>query len=344
MQIEPTLLCSLECVMCPWTEIRQQGGTMTWETFERIAEYLPQATAVDFTGGGEPLKNPRLLDMVKVAKQAGCEVGFSTNGVLLTPPVAEKLVELGLDWISFSVDAASAITYERIRQGSSFETIITNIRALQTIKQHHAVSHPTMMMVYVLMTGSHQNYPEFPAFIELAHSLGVEQVIAKNLDVILKSSDDERRLFQHDGVIPEEINNCLDTAAKRAAELGIALRTYNLQPRELPICEHNPLHNLYFNWAGYVSPCISLSYAEQRIFAGEQVLVPCQLYGNINQENLPSIWNKAEYVQFRQQFSQRLRYQQHALMDAFLGSPNGSPAEMPLAPIGCQTCYYLYGI
>lgn len=356
-QIEPTLQCSLSCIMCPWAELRPENAMMTGETFGKIAPYLFLADAVDLTGGGEPLLSPLLPEMVRQAKAAGCTVGFSTNGMRLLPALSEQLVSLGLDWISFSVDAATPETYERIRQGASFEKVTGNIRALHQIKQSAASQVPRMMAVFVMMAdpaggpgAGGENYRQLPQFIELAYTLGVEQVIAKNLDVILKDGDDERRLFSHDGLPQNEVQrdflsgSVLAQAQRRAHELGIGLRTYLLQPQEQMICEHDPLHNLFFNWQGEVSPCITLSYAEKRVFAGERILVPCQRFGNINQESLQVIWEKPAYQEFRRAFERRRAWNQGALIDVFLGSSDEAAGDMPPAPQGCRTCYYLYGI
>ena len=45
------------------------------------------------------------------------------------------------------------------------------------------------MRVFVMMR---ENYLELPGLIDLAAQLGVARVIAKNLDVILRSGDDGR--------------------------------------------------------------------------------------------------------------------------------------------------------
>jgi MoaA/NifB/PqqE/SkfB family radical SAM enzyme len=355
-QIEPTLQCGLSCVMCPWSEMRTTAGTMTWETFAHIARHLPQAKSVDLTGGGEPTLSPHLVEMVRLAKEAGCEVGFSTNAVRLTPELSEKLVGLGLDWISFSVDAATASLYERIRQGAKFDTLIGNIRALQSIKKSRNLDAPRMMMVFVMMGAGQPesaNFHELPQFIDLAHSLGVEQVIAKNLDVIIKDGDDQRRLFQHDGgsaAQTADVKTALAQAQARARKLGVGLRTYLLQPEEQTICEHDPLHNLFFDWQGNVSPCITLSYAEERFFAGERVHVPCQRFGNINLQTLDDIWSSPAYREFRKAYELRLSWERQALVDAMLtisqnaDGQNYPLRERPAAPEGCRTCYYLYGI
>ena len=343
-QIEPTLQCGLSCVMCPWTELRPGSGHMEWETFSRIREYLPQTEAVDLTGGGEPLKQPHLPEMVRAAKEAGCQVGFSTNGVHLTEMMAQELMRAGLDWVSFSVDAATAELYESIRLGASFNQVTGNIARLSELKARAGGGGPKMMMVIVLMTGSPRNVHQLPDYIRLAKRLGVEQVIAKNLDVILRAGDDGRRVFTHEGSPAPEVEEAVSAAQAASRETGVRLRLYALQPQEQAVCEHDPLHSVFFNYQGNISPCITLAYAENRIFDGQEVHAPCQRFGNIRREALPSVWEQESYRDFRRQFELRRNWEQQALMDAILQQSAGSAEAMPPAPESCRTCYYLYGI
>jgi MoaA/NifB/PqqE/SkfB family radical SAM enzyme len=340
-QIEPSLACNLECVMCPWTELHSDLGQMSWDTFTRIVPYLPLTEGVDFTGGGEPTLNPHLFDMVRAAKEAGCEVGFSTNATLLETVLAEKLVSLNQDWISFSVDAALPKTYERIRQGSRFDTVYKNISTLRNIKSARGSQTPKMMLVFVMMQ---ENFRELPAYVDLAHEWGIEQIIFKNLDVILKDDGNDRRLFNHNGPPPAKVEPFITTAQKRAKKLGVGLRLYALQPQELAICEINPLQNLFFSWTGDVSPCITLAYADNRIFNGERHVVSCQRYGNINSESLEDIWHKPAYQAFRQAYENRVRLERQITINALVGETSEETLERPPAPEGCRTCYYLYGV
>jgi MoaA/NifB/PqqE/SkfB family radical SAM enzyme len=342
LQIEPSLECSLECVMCPWSELRPPHSTMSRETFDRLMPDLLLAESVDLTGGGEPLINPRLVDMVRAAKAAGCTVGFSTNATRLDADTARGLIDAGLDWISFSVDAASADLYEQIRQGARFDKVMGNIAGLRDLKHSRGSQAPKMMMVFVVMSGAQQNYHELPAFIELAHSLGVEQVIAKNLDVIIKDGDDARRVFSHAGMVEKEVAQAIQAAQQRAQALGVGLRLYALQPQEAIICEHNPLGAVFINWEGKVSPCITLAYAENRVFDGHRVLVPCQQFGDIRSETLQEIWDKPDFRRFRSMYEARLSAERQATLDSFLGG--SGEGQMPPAPEECRTCYYLYGI
>jgi MoaA/NifB/PqqE/SkfB family radical SAM enzyme len=343
-QIESSLDCNLECVMCPWNKLRPSDAIMSWETFARLIPYFELAESVDLTGGGEPLKNPRLVEMVQAAHRAGCEVGFSTNGIRLTGEIAERLVAAGLDWVSFSVDAASADLYESIRFGAKFAMVTGHIAALSKLKRERHMDGPRLMMVMVLMTGEHENYHELPAYIELAHRLGVDQVIAKNLDVIVKEGDDSRRVFSHTQAPSDAIRQTMQTARQKAIDLGVPLRLYSMQPQELTICEHNPLKSIFVNWQGDVSPCITLTYGESRVFDGQRILAPCQKFGNVRQEALVDIWDKPAYQGFRQHYENRLRVERQATLDLVLGGAEQRTFQLPPAPEGCQTCYYLYGV
>ena len=85
-QVESAIACNLNCVMCPWREIAKKAtaqGIMTAEIWEAIRPYLSQVQSVDFTGGGEPLLQPRLAEWIADAIKAGCETGFLSNGLLL---------------------------------------------------------------------------------------------------------------------------------------------------------------------------------------------------------------------------------------------------------------------
>ncbi len=341
LQIEPSLECHLNCVMCPWSDLRPDRAQMAWTTFERIVPYLPRARSVDLTGGGEPTINPLLPDMIRAAKEAGCTVGFSTNANRLDAALANELIAQRLDWVSFSLDGATAATYERIRRGANFDKITGSIAALRDLKQARHSPFPKMLAVFVMMR---ENYHELPAFIELAQQLGIEHVIAKNVDVILKDGDDERRLFSYDGPPRAEFSDVLDAAQRRAKELGLGFRQYNLQPNEQPMCEHDPLRNLFINYEGYVSPCITLAYAEQRVFNGERQTVPCQRYGNVTLEALEDIWRGDDYRGFRRRFQTRVDAGRQAMLDVMLNPSAGNTTTLPPAPEGCRTCYYLYGI
>lgn len=201
-----------------------------------------------------------------------------------------------------------------------------------------------MMMVLVMMRGETENVDQLGEYVELAHRLGVDQVILKNLDVITKESDDQRRVFSHRKTSAPELEAELAKARNLADRLGVRLRLYALQPVEQAICEHNPIHSLFINWEGYLSPCITLSYAEERIFGGQKLRVDCCRFGNIRTEPLDAILNRAEYAAFRQSFQGRQQADRQVAMETYLHGMDQASVSLPPAPEPCRSCYYLYGV
>ncbi len=344
-QVEPTMNCNLKCCMCPWINLRLPKSNMDWKTFEALARYFGEAEEVDLTGGGEPLLHPRLEEMVRQVKSAGCVAGFSTNATLLFPGRAEGFLEAGLDWIAYSIDGATPETYEKIRVGGSFEKVMKNIAGVQQLKERRGGKKPKTMLFFVMMK---ENGHELPAMVKLAKSMGIDQIVAKNLDVILKEGDDERRIFKNRGEreVDPPVSRAIAKAQKEARDLEISLRVYELSPTEKPICEQSPLKTLFVAWDGSVSPCINLSYIQDRCYEGKWQRFPVVRFGNVATEPLDSIWTKPEYLGFRKYFQKRLRGQPANIMESLIPDFNAYPESRFLSqpPQSCAVCYYLYGV
>jgi MoaA/NifB/PqqE/SkfB family radical SAM enzyme len=344
-QVEPTMTCNLNCVMCPWTSLRKPNSHMEWEVFAAIARYFQDTEEVDLTGGGESLLHPRLEEMVRLAKASGCVVGFSTNGTLLGPEKAGRLLAADLDWIAYSVEGATAETYEKIRVGASFKKVIENIAGLQRLKEKRGDGKPKTMLFFVMMK---ENIQELPTMIGMAHSLGIDHVVAKNLDVILNKGDDRKRVFKHpgEGEIALNVSQAVMEAQRRAEDLRMPLRVYELFPAERSICEQDPLNTLFVAWDGFVSPCINLSYIRERSFGGRWQTCHTRRFGNIVDEPLAAIWEKAEYRDFRKLFQERRDCSSGSVAEFLAPNLQGyrETSDWPAPPRGCETCYYLHGV
>ena len=107
--------------------MKDEVGNMSLELFKDIfKEYTP--TSIKLNWRGEPLINKNLVKMVSYAKSKGVtDVSFNTNGLLVTKDILDGLVKAKLDWIIFSIDASNKDTYEKIRVGGNWETLIKNI-------------------------------------------------------------------------------------------------------------------------------------------------------------------------------------------------------------------------
>jgi MoaA/NifB/PqqE/SkfB family radical SAM enzyme len=106
---------------------------MPFELWKKCAdEIAAEAPNVEcwFSGSGEPLLQPELLlRMISYGKSVGLgALHLNTNGMLLGPELAERILSSGLDVLVFGVDGVTKATYESIRVGGDWDQLFGNIR------------------------------------------------------------------------------------------------------------------------------------------------------------------------------------------------------------------------
>lgn len=139
VDIETSLSCQLSCPMCMRAQLPKEKlqGIMDFSMYKRIIDECARhkVFSIKLSWRGEPTLNPHLVDMVKYAKDRGIlDVAFLTNGGLIEEKTARRLIDAGLDWISFSIDGLYE-EYERIRHPIKFEHIFQTVKNLHRIKK-----------------------------------------------------------------------------------------------------------------------------------------------------------------------------------------------------------------
>lgn len=141
IDFELTSRCNLRCPYCRRTILAKAGGFQAGDMdFDLLTRLLAEANgrlaAAKLNIRGEPLLYPRVVDAVRLCKEAGVtEVIMNTNGTLATPEMGRKLLDAGLDTIIFSLDSTDKATFEAGRPGASFDTVVENVRALADYKR-----------------------------------------------------------------------------------------------------------------------------------------------------------------------------------------------------------------
>lgn len=101
-EIELSSICNLACRYCPHPKLERPKEHMSWETFERtlehVAYYVEKGTQgeVSLTGIGEAILHPRFIEAVFRVREVieGRQITLATNGVDMTPDLAEVLARL----------------------------------------------------------------------------------------------------------------------------------------------------------------------------------------------------------------------------------------------------------
>jgi MoaA/NifB/PqqE/SkfB family radical SAM enzyme len=350
LQVEPALACNLRCVMCPWQEIRKKnsvhGGIMSPETWEAIRPHLPQAAAVDFTGGGEPLLQPCLVDWISQAHQAGCQTGLLTNATLLTPEKASALLNAGIDWIGISMDGADAGTYEQIRRNADFHQVCRQVKAVSALRTGQR---PKLMLNFVLMG---MNTHQLEQMVQLALNLGVDQLNFKQCDVIRGSCGQGLGVF---GPAPNksirQLESRLAKARRKAKKSGLHTTAFAFTPEVQPVCDQDPTTSMFVRHDGVVGPCINQVLGGPTAFLGRKATMPTLHYGRLGPKDLLQLWGSAPCRAFRQRFRSRIEVFDAVFARRFIeGAAGGDRTEtearrsLPSPADGCRDCHYLYNV
>jgi MoaA/NifB/PqqE/SkfB family radical SAM enzyme len=128
--IEINNTCNIDCLMCKTSLSTRQKGQMTTETLELAVGRTTErgVRVVELHTLGDPLANPRLAEVLALLRRHGVRTGLTTNGLLLHRHVETliKFVDV-CSSLSFSIDGATAPTYERIRAGGNWEQLMANL-------------------------------------------------------------------------------------------------------------------------------------------------------------------------------------------------------------------------
>jgi len=353
LQVESSIACNLQCIMCPWKQMRKDmkgHGLLSEKIWNGIRPYLPEFRSVDFTGGGEPLLQPRLLAWIKEAKSAGCEVGFLTNGLLLGKDLAHKIIIAELDWICFSIDGSTPDIYRKIRQGSDFDRVCNNLMNITKLRRNRIPKTPKIMINFVLMTVSFHQVEEI---VRLAAHLGVDQVNFKQCDVIRGKQGKDLGLFAaKESKEIRRLSKNLSKARRLARKLKVLTTFFPFTPEELPVCEQDPRNFIFVRHDGAVTSCINLAIGGPTTFFGKESAMPTVHYGFLPDSDLEDLWQSDVCLYYRDRFQHRVQAYEKTIINSLIGSSGSNRQKilraardaMPEAPEGCKVCHYLYNV
>ena len=141
VQIEPTSICNYRCIMCYQKDRtfskKSSGymGHMSLELFKNIIDELEgNLEAITLASRGEPMLNPKILEMLDYCGKKFLALKLNTNASMLNEKNIHRILSSGLSTLVFSVDSADKINYEKIRINGNFEKVFSNIKLFNDIK------------------------------------------------------------------------------------------------------------------------------------------------------------------------------------------------------------------
>src|SRR3989344_3796950 len=150
LRLEPASACNFKCIHCPTgLDKNPNVSIMPWETFLRIFETIKNYyfRVIVLYHGGEPLLNPRLVEMAQMLRPIAGRIEFNSNASILTDGVIEKVITANvIDRISFSLDGNSPEENDKIRVGANFKKLVANIKRLIDTRNRLGLERPKIFI------------------------------------------------------------------------------------------------------------------------------------------------------------------------------------------------------
>ncbi|MCB2154212.1 radical SAM protein [bacterium] len=306
LSIESSYACNLKCVMCPRHFDESLQGMFQLQMFkDRILPVLPRFKYLHLTGWGEPLMNKDLVEMLRLAKEAGVWSCFTTNGLLLKEPLSRRVLETGVDTINISCDASEPEVYEQVRGKGTFKILMERMAHMDALRKE--MNAPTRLeWTFVMMK---TNLHQLPDAIRLAAEKNFERFTAKHMETGIDRSDLDHAMWDTGiaaDLTPEWNEKYAATVAearKVAEEVGIELIVH---PRRFEVngeCLVRPTNMIFVDYKGNVSTCCYLNKLDVKPYiAPEDRPTEDGVIGNLSLTKFVELLDSDEYDRFRRQW------------------------------------------
>lgn len=285
MEIEVTTRCNLSCVMCERTYWDEPNRDMSFERFKMIVDQFPRLKWIGLTGIGESFMNKDFMKMLRYVKSKNIIVELYDTFYFIDEKTSQELIEMGIDIIFVSLDAATRETYEKIRVGSSFDRVADNVKTMVKLRQEMNATFPRLQFHYIV---NKLNYFEIPQYIELVDSFSNKEKFRIQFSRMLHEFEQTRDLFME--VPPETIAE----TERKAEETGIPVvwnLDVGLNKKPLNQCVEWTMPFIFVT--GHVIACCSGNEA------GQRELQKATALGNVFEKSFADIWHGKKYKNLR---------------------------------------------
>lgn len=322
LQVEVSSLCHADCIYCPTAIYPKDNGNrlMSMETFRKLSSSFPRTRLVYLQGWGEPFLNPNFFEMVRIAKAAGCQVGMTTNGMLMNAEKLTEVVNCGTDIVTFSLAGCSEKN-DVIRKGTRLAQVLTVVKQLNQISEQGGKTPPEIHIAYMLLRSGLDEIDQLP---QLLGGLGISQVVITTLDFVPSPALENETLVSSSQEEYDSLRARLNGVVSAGARLGIEIHYSLAAPQDdgmeagksnageldllmamtvsRPSCTENIQRAAFISAGGDVTPCVfgHLPVRTPEV-AAAQTGKPYQfmVFGNVENQTLEAIWHSKNYRAFR---------------------------------------------
>ena len=272
--------CNLKCVMC-WTENHTlELANLDSNNFEELLSQLPNLSALVMGLGSEIFVYKDWEKIFEIIKLKNIKDTFlSTNGTMLDDNKIDIILNSNISRVEISLDAATELTYKKIRGFDKLKIVEENIIKLIKARDTKGSRLPLIRLCFVVQELNKNevvmfkekwgNLVDYVSFQQLQDVSRVSSYMGKNLDFWLTEESAQQRKAE-----TSKLNNDLAIADPEG---------------QGAFCSY-PFNSLNVWSNGDITPCCC--------FFGKALVI-----GNIGKMKLEDAWNSDSLSDLRDQFN-----------------------------------------
>ena len=181
--LDPFAACNLSCHFCITqrylrTNPEEVGNmrSLPPEYMVHLVDFLSSwgVRGLCISGGGEPTLHPGVPEVLRYAQSRNMKTSIFTNGTYMTPALIVAL--RGCQFVTWSINASDAETYQHITRVSLFDRAVANMKILAgNNKKPHAFICARMLILP-------ENYKQIYDVCKMAKELGLDGFSIRPVD------------------------------------------------------------------------------------------------------------------------------------------------------------------
>jgi MoaA/NifB/PqqE/SkfB family radical SAM enzyme len=289
IEIETSTRCNKKCILCEHTYWKEKQETLSLDEFKHIIDQIPTLRWFGLTGEGDPLLNPDFIPILRYAKSKSITVWLDESFDLLNEDISKHLVDMKLDGIMWSLDAATKEVYETFKIGCNLNRTIEHVKALLKTKKEASSPIPEIIVRSIV---SRHTLQEMPKIVDLVSELGEKEDFSDAARIQYIGVLDYPEIHNH--YLPEFPPEIVSETKRRSEERDFPVIFAHTEPGKFPSI------NKCLNWMepyvfmkGYVVPCCVVMMSNRREYLRKRA------FGNVFDQPFKDIWNSMRYRKFR---------------------------------------------
>ena len=304
IRIKPTNYCNHKCYYCSYADsdlglrdsVNRQDQ-IPWEKMQEILTDLADmgVKAVTFSGGGEPLVYPYIIETMQKILDARIDLSIITNGQLLKDERAEVLANA--KWVRISFDSANAETYSKVRQLplETFDEVCANINKFSQIKRDNC----ELGINFVV---NHENAAQIYDMAKMVMDLGVNHI--KYTARVTKD------LFEYHEPFKQSV---IEQIHRAKAELENE-RFRIIDKYEGDFDSALVFHRCYDKC--YINKIFTVIAADSKVyFCHDKAYVKDGVVGDLSKQSFKDLWFSEETNKIYQKFNPQMECNHHCVYD-----------------------------